>query len=62
MHVDTSSIIFEAIRTVLDSFIFLWKRFERKKAPKRKTNDFQRFYTREKLLPLLLIVCFILFC
>ena len=57
-----SSIVFEVIRTIS---IFLRKKFERKKALKRKTSDFhplKSFCAREKLLHSLFFVRLFLFC
>ena len=63
--VHISSVVFEAIRTISSLVFFIRKNIERKKAIKRKTNDFQllrRFCACEKLLPLLFFVRLFLFC
>ena len=59
-YLQVSNIVFEAIKTILDLFIiiiiiffFSRKDFERKKAPKCKTNDFhtlKSFCAREKIV------------
>ena len=60
-----SSIVFEAIRTILSLFFFLWKDF---KCKKKHQNAKQTIFTLlevfvwEKLLPLLFFVRLILFC
>ena len=67
--IHVSSIVFEVIRTISNLFFFcrffLRKDFECKKVPKRKINGFhplRSFCAREIFLPLLFIVCLILFC
>ena len=59
-YLQVSNIVFEAVKTILDLFIiiiifyfFSRKDFERKKAPKCKTNDFhtlKSFCAREKIV------------
>ena len=60
-YLQVSNILFEAVNTILDLFIiiiiiiffFSRKDFERKKAPKCKTNDFHTlkgFCAREKIV------------
>ena len=60
-YLQVSNIVFEAVKTILDLFIiiifffffFSRKYFERKKAPKCKTNDFhtlKSFCAREKIV------------
>ena len=58
-YLQVSNIVFEAVKTIIDLFIiiiiffFSRKGFERKKAPKCKTNDFhtlKSFCAREKIV------------
>ena len=58
-YLQVSNIVFEAVKTILDLFIiiiiffFSRKDFERKKAPKCKTNNFhtlKSFCAREKIV------------
>ena len=61
--VSISSTVDEVIRAVSSLFNLLRKNFERKKAPKNKTNDFLRsFYAHENLLPLLFLFACLCFC